>query len=276
MRTGIYLVNEINNCVLKDGECALWWLGQNGFIVKIGSLIFYLDPYLSNRRERQAKPFLKPGQVTNADFVLGSHDHSDHIDRKAWPYIAEASPSAVFIVPEFCLPSLAENLHIPGRRFVGLNDNSSVEISTTRITGIAAAHEFLDQDPETGCYQFLGYIVETSGFTFYLAGDTCVYEGLVTRLRRWKFDLAFLPINGRDARRLSSKCVGNMTYQEAADLAGALAPGLTVPTHYGMFAFNTENPHLFIDYMRIKYPGLKTTLCEYGRRITVAAGTKSG
>jgi len=60
-----------------------------------------------------------------------------------------------------------------------------------------------------------------------------------------------------------------MTYQEAADLAGAVKPQLTIPAHFDMFAGNCEDPKLFTDYMRIKYPHLKTIVCEYGRRLVM-------
>ena len=91
------------------------------------------------------------------------------------------------------------------------------------------------------------------------------------RLKRWTFDLAILPINGRDAARYAANCIGNMTYQEAADLAGSLQPRLTVPGHYGMFAANTGDPAAFADYMRVKYPGLRTFVCAPGERLVLPA-----
>jgi len=37
-----------------------------------------------------------------------------------------------------------------------------------------------------------------------------------------------------------------------------------------MFAGNSEDPALFVDYMRAKYPGLATCLPDYGERIALA------
>ena len=115
----------------------------------------------------------------------------------------------------------------------------------------------------------MGYILNGNGFRLYHAGDTCLYEGMQARLRAKPLDLALLPINGRDARRLAAGCIGNMTYQEAADLAGAIQPGLTIPTHFEMFAQNSENPQLFVDYMRVKYPHLQTWIPRHGSRLLV-------
>ena len=87
--------------------------------------------------------------------------------------------------------------------------------------------------------------------------------------------MAFLPINGRDAKRLSSGCLGNMTYQEAADLAGELSFGMTIPTHYDMFENNSADPQPFIDYMKVKYPNSKTLLPQHWIPFSIKKEKKS-
>jgi len=269
MKTGRELIKDIDACRLPEGACALWWLGQQSFIVKLAGKVLYFDPFLSPHKKRKIPPLLSPQDVTNADLILGSHDHTDHIDRRIWPILAESSHTAKFVVPALLLDSLARDLKIPANRFIGLDDKRSIKTGGLQISGVAAAHEFLDRDAATGRYPYLGYVVAAHGIAVYHAGDTCIYEGLQARLRRWQLDVAFLPINGRDARRLAANCIGNMTYQEAADLAGALAPRLTIPAHFDMFAGNCVAPELFSDYMRVKYPALKTVICGYGKRLVL-------
>ena len=277
MLKGKDLIADIKAYQPHDSEFAVWWIGQHGFIVKLRQTVIYIDPFLTDCPERQVPPLLLPEEVVNADLILGTHDHDDHIDRQAWPAISSSSPTAQFIVPELVRQTLLKDLGIPQERFIGLDDCRTAEIKRLRITGIAAAHEFPDQDKDTGHYPYLGYVIEGNGCTIYHSGDTCIYEGLQSKLRRWKFDLMLLPINGRDAVRLESGCIGNMTYQEAADLAGALQPGLTIPAHYDMFAINKEDPELFVNYMRIKYPRLGVQVSEHGIRIVVGANaSRSG
>ncbi|MHC4248157.1 MAG: MBL fold metallo-hydrolase [Planctomycetota bacterium] len=269
MNTGRELVADIDACELGRGELAFWWLGQHGFALKLGATVAYVDPFLAPGGRRRVPPLLEPEEVTNADFVFGSHDHGDHIDRGAWPGVAQASPGASFVVPKALLPALARELGIPEERFVGLDHDEGVEVAGLKVTGVAAAHEFLDRDPATGAHPYLGFVVEGDGCAIYHAGDTCIWEGQRPFLERWQLDAAFLPINGRDARRLAAGCIGNMTYQEAADLAGTLAPRLTVPAHYEMFASNSEDPQLFVDYMRVKYPALEVGVPEHGERVVL-------
>ena len=246
-------------------ELSFWWLGQHGFVIKTDGTVIYFDPFLSDHPGRLLPPPLAPLDLDNADLILGSHDHVDHIDRKAWSEIKENKNKAIFIVPEAVRENLIDELKLEKKDIIGLNDSQCIEVGKIKVFAIAAAHEFLDCDPKTGHFPYLGYIIKINDFTIYHSGDTCIYEGMSTKLRNWKIDVAFLPVNGRDAERLSCGCIGNMTYQEAADLAGVLKPGLTVPGHYGMFKKNTINPDLFKDYMAVKYPQLKTCLCEPGK-----------
>jgi L-ascorbate 6-phosphate lactonase len=263
---GKELIRAINRYHAQKGEMAFCWLGQFGYVMSINNVIIYIDPFLSpDAPDRKYLPLLNPEDVDNATIILGTHDHSDHIDRNVWPSISDSSPSAVFIVPKIILPLLSNDLNIPKERFYGIDDGSSIIINGLKITGIAAAHEFLDQDPISGHFPYMGYVIEGNGCTIYHSGDCCIYEGLLTKLKKWDyFDIMFLPINGRDGRRYRANCIGNMTFQEAADLAGAIKPGLVVPAHYEMFDFNSADPLMFTDYLDAKYPSLKYWVGQQG------------
>lgn len=277
MPDGAALVREMNDFAPPRPGVAFWWLGQHSFALRTRTRALWLDPFLSDLPGRRHPPLVRPDEVTDADFVFGSHDHADHIDRPAWPVLAEASPEARFVVPELLRASLADELGVDAARFVGVDDGETVELAADlRVTGVAAAHEFLDRDPETGRCPYLGFVIETDGLRIYHSGDTCKYEGLETALLRLAPDLVFLPINGRDAERLRRNCIGNMTWQEAADLAGALTPTLAVPTHFDMFAGNTADPALFIDYMAVKHPTVETLVPSYGERVFVPAPEREG
>jgi L-ascorbate metabolism protein UlaG (beta-lactamase superfamily) len=266
------LVRSIDRRNVPAGGCTAWWLGQHGFVFKFAGAVCYVDAFLTPGPGRRVAPLLAPRDVAHATLVLGSHDHSDHIDRPAWPGLAAASPGAVFVVPEALRTRVARELGLDPGRVRGVDVDRPLTVGGVTVHGVPAAHEFLDRDPATGLHPYLGFVLEADGVALYHAGDTCLYEGIWSALRRWRLSAAFLPINGRDARRLAAKCIGNMTYQEAADLAGALRPGLTVPTHFEMFASNSEDPKLFEDYMRVKYPALAVHVPRHGEPFDLATG----
>ncbi len=271
MLTGKALIADVNQARTDYGEVAAWWMGQHSFIFKAGDVVIYVDPFLTPVPSRQVPAMLRPEEVTNATIVCGTHDHLDHIDRDTWPPIAAASPQARFILPELVRESVIAEQGLAPDRLIGLDDGQSVEIAGVRVTAVPSAHELLDRDAATGMYPYLGYVLEANGCTIYHSGDSCIYEGMQARLRQWQFDAVFLPINGRDAKRLASGCIGNMTYQEAADLSGSLQPRLTIPAHYEMFTDNSADPQAFLDYMRVKYPALGTALPKHGEKFIIRA-----
>jgi L-ascorbate metabolism protein UlaG (beta-lactamase superfamily) len=270
MKTGPDLIREIDRTVVEPHSLALWWLGQQSFIVKGGNTVIYLDPFLTPMGGRQVPPLLRPEEAVNAAAVCGTHDHADHIDRPAWPGIAAASPQAVFVLPAAVETDVQRDVKLDPRRMIGLDAGQSATVGEAIISAVPAAHEFLDQDPKTGRYPYLGYVVTLNGCSLYHAGDTCLYEGIHGWLRRTPLDVMILPINGRDAKRLEANCIGNMTYQEAADLAGALRPGSVIPAHYDMFAMNPGDVKAFDRYMLVKYPRQKVVICRHGERTVLA------
>lgn len=260
------LIAAIQQASPADDELMIWGLGQQGFAVRIGARILWLDPFLSEFPGRLIPPPIRPEEVVCGDLIFGSHDHADHIDRGAWPALAKAS-AAKFVIPALFAERLPGELGIPRERFVAIDDGQTVTVNGVRITGVAAAHERLNPDSATGQYPCLGFLIQVGSFCLFHAGDTCVYEGLLTKLKRVRPDVMFLPINGRDAQRLAMGCIGNMTYQEAVDLAGETGTGLAIPAHYDMFEGNCADPQLFMDYLRIKYPAVAGHICPVGERV---------
>ena len=235
------------------GTIALWWLGQMGLMVKAGDTTICIDYYATPNESRQVAPPIAAEEMKGIDIFIGTHDHLDHIDHDAWKIWAKTNPDAKFVFPRMHMESvLADGVN--AENAIGLNAGESITIKDITIHAIAAAHEFPDQDPETKLYPYLQYIIEANGVRIHHAGDTVRYEGMMPELKSFgTIDVGLLPINGRDAKRYRENCIGNMTYQEAADLAGELGTKMVIPGHWDMFEFNGEDPHAFADYLDAKY-----------------------
>ncbi len=261
------LVADIDNAALDAGAVAFWWMGQHSFALRAGSHTVYIDPYLTPSDARRTPPLLSPADLAHADFVLCTHDHGDHIDAGAIPGIAAAAPEAIFVAPRTARQRMLD-LAVDPSRLVSLDADDTYVTDGLKVTAIKGKHEFFDHDAELG-YPYLGYVLEANGVTVYHAGDTIMYDGLIATLAKWRFDVAFLPINGRDARRLKANCLGNFTFQEAVDVAGDIGTRFAIPTHYEMFEFNSADPQDFVDYLAAKFPSIETWVGEPGTRVTI-------
>ena len=237
------------------GTAAFWWLGQMGLLLKIGDTKVCIDYFATDVEGRMTPVPVDPKDLTGIDVFIGSHDHMDHIDHDAWKIWSKNNPQAKFVFPRKHMAAVLEDGVDIGNA-VGLNDGESAVIKDVTIHAIAASHEFLDRDDETGLYPYLQYIIEGNEIRLHHAGDTLRYEGMLHKITQFgDIDIQMLPINGRDAKRYRQNWIGNMTWQEAADLAGDTKPALVIPGHWDMFEINGADPNEFADYMDAKYQG---------------------
>lgn len=263
MAGGQALRERIAARAIPAGAVGVWWLGQASLVLKLAGRTLYVDPYLAPSAQRLVPPAFAPGAVTDADLVLLTHDHGDHIDPAALPGIALASPGARFVTPRPTVERVAELIG-DDARIVAATAGTPLDLDGLTLTPIAAKHEAFDEDPARG-FPYLGYVIQADGLTLYNAGDTIPYPGLVETLRPFAIDLAFLPINGRDFFRTSTNIMGNCDYREAAELAALLDVDTVVPVHYGMFAGNTVPPGHFVSYLAERAPGINAHIMgRYG------------
>ncbi|MBR4711693.1 MAG: MBL fold metallo-hydrolase [Clostridia bacterium] len=248
-------MESVRNTQAPEGTAVLWWLGQMSLLVKMGDTVLSVDYYAADDPDRLVRPPVPIGEVTGVDAFLGTHDHIDHIDHTAWKVWAKTCPGASFVFPDMHRESVLADGVAP-EKAIGLQGFDSCRIGNVTVRCVPAAHEFLDRDPATGRYPHLQYILEGNGLRIWHAGDTVRYEGMLPQLRALgPIDAALMPINGRDGKRYRANFIGNMTFQEAADLAGELRVGLAIPGHWDMFAANPGDPEAFADYLDAKYEG---------------------
>jgi L-ascorbate metabolism protein UlaG (beta-lactamase superfamily) len=177
------------------------------------------------------------------------------------PDLLAASPRAVLVLPE-AIREHARGLGLPSERLVGLDAGDAIDCAGFRVRALPSAHEGLDTD-EAGRHLYLGYVVESEGLRLYHSGDSLAYDGLAGRLGVDRFDVLFLPINGRDPAR---GVPGNMSAAEAVDLAARVRPRFVVPHHYDMFTFNTASVATFVSEARRLPEGVSPRVLRCGER----------
>lgn len=210
VKQGGELISEIAGARPAPGSLWVWWLGQSGFVIKsrtgLLAIDLYLSEHLTRKYEGSSRPHVRMTRsplsgrdLAGVDLVLASHKHSDHLDPGTMPELLAASPAAVLVLPE-AIRTHAESLGLPGERLTGLAAGGQFDRAGFQVRAIPAAHEELETD-QWGRHLYLGYIVESEGLRLYHSGDGLAYAGLAEQLAADRFDVLFLPINGRDPVR---------------------------------------------------------------------------
>ena len=239
---------------------ACMWIGQAGFLIRVGDLRIVIDPYLSDSlaqkyrgtvypHRRMVEPPISPERLIGTDLVLCTHEHTDHLDPGTLPGICTRSPEARVVVPRFSLARAIQR-GVPADRIVALSAFERWDDRTVSVSALPAAHEDVVTDG-VGNRKYLGYVVRIGGYTVYHSGDTIPNVELESSLERFpSIDVAFLPCNGRDQTRRSHGVPGNLTAGEAISYHERFGFRHTFLHHFGMFDFNTVDPAGLSDMVR--------------------------
>jgi L-ascorbate metabolism protein UlaG (beta-lactamase superfamily) len=261
-----------------DHAVRFWWLGQAGFALRHGSTLLLVDPYLSDslaekyrnsefKHLRMMPAPVAPEQLDGCTWYLCTHGHTDHMDPGTIRGVLQAATPA-FLLPRAELARGRER-GMPVERMHGINAGETLQLTTDiSVEAIAAAHEELEVDA-AGNYKFLGYEISAGGLRLYHSGDCVPYPGLEPYLAQRQIDVAFLPINGRDAFRLSKGVPGNFTLAEAISLCQTAGISYLVGHHWGMFDFNTIDPEAAAAILRQDAGPLNWLLPEIGVTYTI-------
>jgi len=247
---------------LAQGQIALFYLGQEGFLIKHEETYLLIDPYLSDYVDqnccsdnvkwiRRYPAPIAAEALDFVDYVLCTHAHYDHADPYTLSVIARVNPKAKFIVPEPIRETIM-SYGVSAERMIGAVADEVLSLNGCSVTPIPAAHEELRMD-EKGHYFDLGYKIQVGGFSVYHGGDCCVYDGLAERLMH--VDVLMVPVNGRSYyKRYVQDIIGNMTCEEAVILAEETNAGRIVPMHYDLYDVNRINPAQFVDCLFSRSP----------------------
>lgn len=275
---GSDLATTIRHSGGLDRDFRFWWLGQAGFALRRGDALLLIDPYLSNslaekyrnsefKHLRMMQAPVAPEQMEGCTWYLCTHGHTDHMDPGTIRGVLQAAAPA-FLLPRAELGRGRER-GMPEARMHGINAGEIQQLTPDiSVEAIAAAHETLEVDAE-GNHKFLGYVISAGGLRLYHSGDCVPYPGLEQHLAQKQIDVAFLPINGRDAFRLSKGVPGNFTLAEAIALCQAAGIKYLVGHHWGMFDFNTIDPEVAAAILRQDAGPLHWLLPEIGVTYTI-------
>ena len=250
----------IETTEVPQSSIAIWWLAQAGFAIKTDrGKVIYIDPYLSDAVERlfgfKRLTFspIKADEV-EADLVICTHEHVDHLDPDTIPIIGKSS-EAKFTGPKSCIREF-KKLGLKKERIIELEEEETIEIGGLIITGIYADHGELSPDA-------LGILFDFGKVKIYHCGDTAYRPETMGYIKTKRPDIIIPPINGQ---------FGNLNEKEAVLLTKFVGAKLAIPSHFWMFAEHNGNPARFMEIA--KKERVPTRLLSPGETFIYPLGNK--
>jgi len=193
-------------------------------------------------------------EITQADLILVSHDHHDHIG--SVPAIASKT-GALVGGPVQTIRRLIEEGLIPEDRGVnfgfGYMVGGGTDLDWVKVVATPAFHS-----SDSACA--LGNIaILKGGPTVYHAGDTAIFSEMEIYGRLYPIDLALLPIGG----------TFTMDARQAAEAVRMLKPRRVMPIHYASFPIVAKTADEFTAYCKKQNPGVEVLSPPVGESVTI-------
>ncbi|HON10688.1 MAG: MBL fold metallo-hydrolase [Fibrobacter sp.] len=188
----------------SSGNLMITFLGHGSLMFTFDSTVVHVDPY-SKVADYSTLP--------DADLVLITHHHQDHLDTAALNQILKQG--TVIVGTQTVAGSLKDA--------VVMKNGDSKKIKGIEIKAVPAyniVHKRDNGQPFHPKGEGNGYIVTIKGKKIYIAGDT---ENIPEMKQFKRIDIAFLPVN----------LPYTMTPEMAADAARAVKPKIFYPYHFG-------------------------------------------
>lgn len=215
----------------------LTWLGHATWEIA-GSKTIIVDPFL-NDCPTAAK---KAEEIDEADYVLVTHDHFDHIADA--PQILKRTGATLVSTFEVCTALSEEH----GITADGGNIGGSVPLDGVTVHIVPAWHTAGKGTPT-------GFIIEMDGRRIYHTGDTCLFNDMALYGELFTPDVLLLPIGDRFTMGPTS----------AAKAVGLVRPRFAIPMHYGTWPPIEQDPTVFKDLAALEAPDTEVRVLEVGQ-----------
>ena len=229
------------------GKVNVRWLGHAAFLITSpGGKKIYIDPWLEN----PLSP-LKPGDARDADIVLVTHDHFDHIGNAA--DIVKSSPDAVLISQPETAQKLQSEMGVPAEKVIfggfGMNTGACTAVKDIHVIMVHAFHSSATGSP-------CGYVlILEDGKRIYHAGDTGIFSDMKLIGELYPLDLALIPIGS---------CFTMDPYQASKALT-LLNPRRVIPMHFKTFPILVQDAGSFKELAQKEAPGVEVIILEPGQ-----------
>jgi L-ascorbate metabolism protein UlaG (beta-lactamase superfamily) len=220
------------------GEPSITWIGHSTFLIQMGGLNIVTDPVWARRmafQKRLAPPGIELSDMPAVDVVLVSHSHYDHLHMSS---LRRLRGHKRMLVPA----GLRTKLFLRGFRDTQeLHWWEETTSHNVKFTFVPAQHWTRRNPWDMNSSHWGGWVIQVDhGPTVYFAGDSGYFRGFGDIGRKFKIDVALMPIGAYDPEWFMSP--QHVSPEEALQAFLDVGAKYFIPMHYGAFKLADDTP----------------------------------
>ncbi|PSP85225.1 MBL fold metallo-hydrolase [Halobacteriales archaeon QS_1_68_17] len=239
----------------------IWYLGCNGFVLKeSGGTTLFIDPYLGTgdppRTIRMIPVPFDPVDVTHADAVLATHEHTDHVHGPSQAPILANTGASMYAPDAGLAVTESENWttewDVSDDQLREVAEGDSFDVGGFSVTVEPA------NDPDAD--HPVSYVIDHEAGTFFHGGDARPGEAFERVGDRYDIDLGVLAfgsvgmIPDRETRE-PKRTRWYSDENQIVEAATQLRLDRLVPSHWDMWKGLTADPTALHEHVRtFAYP----------------------
>ena len=220
-------------------EDSLVWLGHNSFFMQFGGKRLMFDPVFGNIPfvRRRSKLPVNPDIFRDIDYLLLSHDHFDHLDKRSIVRLYGNNPG----MKAFCGLGVGELLKkwFPEMSVIESGWYQQIEDGGLKLTFLPAQHWSKRSVHDGGQRLWGAFMLQANGISVYYSGDTG-YSKHFTEIPELfgAPDYALLGIGAYKPRWFMQP--NHISPYDSLKASVEMNAKLTIPMHYGTFDLSDE------------------------------------
>jgi L-ascorbate metabolism protein UlaG (beta-lactamase superfamily) len=239
-----YVPAVVENCdFVNSTEDMIVWLGHASFLIRLNGVTFLTDPVyydlpLIKRRVGLPCP---PEQLRNIDFLLLSHAHMDHLDKKSIRTTYKHNPQVKALAPLQAGKLLRDiEPHLPYQE-AGWYQQYDLTPAGVEVYFLPASHWHRRSAFDMNKVLWGSFVLKTDKMLLYFAGDTG-FNGHFEEIQDifGPMDVCVMPVGAYKPSFLMQQ--SHLNPHEAVKAYNLLRGGTFIPMHYGTFDLSDEPP----------------------------------
>ncbi len=218
------------------------WLGHSSFIIIVNGITLITDPVFFDLSmvKREVPIPCDVSYLSPIDYLLVSHDHRDHFDKKSAGIIAENNPNIEALLPLNASRLFdTDNLNIISRQEAGWYQEYNIS-ADIRIIFLPARHWGRRGLLDFNKTLWGSFLIISGDKKIFFSGDTA-YDDKIFKEIQSEFgdiDICLLPIGAYSPKSVMKS--SHTTPEEAFKIFNDLGGKLFIPMHYGTYDLSDE------------------------------------